>query len=308
MWFPHQNRERTRRTSAFQAPPKGGPAFTLIELLVVIAIIAILAAILFPVFAQAREKARQATCLSNLKQFALAGLMYSQDYDEQVLPYRLIGDDNGVRKMWFYPQLAYPYVKGGGGQTRAGIYQCPSNTNVEIAGWGELQNNPVPPAETVNGRVVIYTSYAVNNMLMIDWEANQGFGTIPLTSEWENEGIMWSDGPAGHYGPQKNTNMAAVAAPANTIFLADAFFPEINWPCSTDLHYKLPEAQQQAYCYGTPGRWSAGRNLGNYTGGPLHAGSWNVAYFDGHVKSVPFGATRPSDWTIQDDDNMWRWK
>ena len=61
-------------------------AFTLIELLVVIAIIAILAAILFPVFAQARESARQTTCLSNLKQISLAGMMYLQDYDETFVP------------------------------------------------------------------------------------------------------------------------------------------------------------------------------------------------------------------------------
>ena len=57
-------------------------AFTLIELLVVIAVIAILAAILFPVFAQARAAARQASCLSNVKQVALASMMYAQDYDE----------------------------------------------------------------------------------------------------------------------------------------------------------------------------------------------------------------------------------
>src|SRR5579862_1188906 len=60
--------------------------FTLIELLVVIAIIAILAAILFPVFAQARAKARQASCLSNHKQIGTAALMYVQDYDEQFSP------------------------------------------------------------------------------------------------------------------------------------------------------------------------------------------------------------------------------
>ncbi|MCD6351947.1 MAG: prepilin-type N-terminal cleavage/methylation domain-containing protein, partial [Armatimonadetes bacterium] len=61
--------------------------FTLIELLVVIGIIAILAAILFPVFARAREKARQASCLSNLKQLALGFLMYIQDYDERLPRY-----------------------------------------------------------------------------------------------------------------------------------------------------------------------------------------------------------------------------
>lgn len=63
------------------------PGFTLIELLVVIAIIAILAAILFPVFAQAREKARAITCLSNSKQQGLAVIMYAQDYDEQIVPW-----------------------------------------------------------------------------------------------------------------------------------------------------------------------------------------------------------------------------
>src|SRR5271165_6318670 len=64
--------------------PRISKGFTLIELLVVIAIIAILAAILFPVFAQARAKARQTVCLSNMRQMGLATMMYAQDYDERL--------------------------------------------------------------------------------------------------------------------------------------------------------------------------------------------------------------------------------
>src|SRR5205085_6331083 len=79
--------------------------FTLIELLVIIAIIAILAAILFPVFAQAREKGRQATCTSNNKQIGLAILMYASDYDE-TFPFA-----GNPRVTWH--QLVEPYVKVG---------------------------------------------------------------------------------------------------------------------------------------------------------------------------------------------------
>ncbi|HLJ53589.1 MAG TPA: DUF1559 domain-containing protein [Chthonomonadaceae bacterium] len=106
-------------------------AFTLIELLVVIAIIAILASILFPVFAQTREKARAAVCQSNTKELALALLMYAQDYDETYFGF-YAGIDRKV--------LLYPYTKSGTGNANTSasqIWYCPSvkNPNQE-AGYG----------------------------------------------------------------------------------------------------------------------------------------------------------------------------
>jgi len=130
--------------------------FTLIELLVVIAIIAILAAILFPVFAKAREKARQSSCLSNVKQLNLAVLQYVQDYDEKFMFAQLVDPPNTI---WY--QACEPYLKN------TQILKCPSKNgttcdygyNMDFLGysWGVSGSQTAPvalgsvtsPAETV---------------------------------------------------------------------------------------------------------------------------------------------------------------
>lgn len=107
--------------------------FTLIELLIVIAIISILAAILFPVFARARENARRTRCASNLKQLGLAMMQYSQDYDEKMLPtalyYSLIRPDGTPGSTALWPHILAPYVKN------LNVFECPSST-LKYAGSG----------------------------------------------------------------------------------------------------------------------------------------------------------------------------
>ena len=108
-------------------------AFTLIELLFVIAIIAILAAILFPVFARARENARRSSCQSNLKQIGLGMIQYAQDYDEQVLPPSIyVGNNNPLNDAWF--NLVQPYIKS------KQVFNCPSDTSTQLSANGLLQS------------------------------------------------------------------------------------------------------------------------------------------------------------------------
>ncbi|MHB8996578.1 MAG: DUF1559 family PulG-like putative transporter [Armatimonadota bacterium] len=123
--------------------------FTLIELLVVIAIIAILAAILFPVFAKAREKARQSSCLSNVKQLNLAIMQYCQDYDE-ALPgcaaYETVVWPNGTTGANYWPARIYPYIKN------IQVYNCPSGTYTWTGGIsGSMQYG-------INATLATYTS------------------------------------------------------------------------------------------------------------------------------------------------------
>jgi len=143
--------------------------FTLIELLVVIAIIAILAAILFPVFAQAREKARQISCVNNLKQLGLAIIQYTQDNDE-MLPDKggpcsnatAYPDCSNGNKNW--ELLIYPFVKS------AGVYVCPSNPNngtssngVNVPGSADYMCN-FWKTDTTGASMGAFTDYAKSGL------------------------------------------------------------------------------------------------------------------------------------------------
>lgn len=170
--------QRCRRHRNLGGVIKG---FTLIELLVVIAIIAILAAILFPAFARARENARRTSCLSNLKQMGLGVMQYIQDYDE-TMPGALIDIPGGPPPeggywvggtYWIWPQLVYPYTKS------IQVAYCPSSSaaGIEGAGRGHYAANGMamvaPPGNLANAwwdatpvKVSMFTSTATTYLLM----------------------------------------------------------------------------------------------------------------------------------------------
>ena len=187
--------------------------FTLIELLVVIAIIAVLAAILFPVFAKAREKARQTTCASNEKQLALGVLMYAQD-NEETLPPTASGD--GVSILFLWPDLLRPYVKN------EEVRFCPSDANETTNSYGlnelnfsDLTDTGAPPPKTLAAfqapaDTVMMSELGVGSIGNLadlttprlgaykltapDVDLNDQYDARPAARHFERANVAWMDG------------------------------------------------------------------------------------------------------------------
>ena len=222
--------------------------FTLLELLVVVAIIAILAAILFPVFSRARENARRSSCQSNLKQIGLGLYQYLQDYDE-IMPRSYYGTSSGADKTtspkYKWMDAIYPYVKS------EQIFVCPSETNASYRYSGNLAAGEESDD---------YGSYGQNGA----YSATGDLFTPPRSS--------------GLY----QIHLAQIGSAAQTIWATD-----INGRQGSDRSYGIfwattpPPVQTSADDATIP---NGTRQLDKIS--ERHLASANVLFCDGHVKAL----------------------
>ncbi len=279
--------------------------FTLIELLVVIAIIAILAAILFPVFAQAREKARAISCLSNVKQLGLGLVMYVQDYDETMptmFP-KIPGFASPV--LPFELQIA-PYIKS------KALWHCPSdghNGNAGNNGFWSKEDDPN------NGGKLSGRSYGVvgeiNTQEAFDLGKGASAGQPALDP---NTGLCYGDWGSGDGSGSRGRSLGAIDQPSDTVAMVE------DWAVTDGDN-------QNGWSYGQPwgsvfqqdDPWKlAGRKAGqdaqfilnadgtvsnnalNVNAPPVkgHTDRSNYVFTDGHAKSLTWGAVRQKDFDL----------
>jgi prepilin-type N-terminal cleavage/methylation domain-containing protein/prepilin-type processing-associated H-X9-DG protein len=239
-------------------PDTPGPAarrragFTLIELLVVVAVIALLAGMLLPVFAQAREKARQAVCISNLKQLAAGMRLYSEDYDE-ALPL-VVGhqaSDRLIFPMTWMDRLL-PYV----GSTSVFVDASSGHEDQNWRRSGDLlANYSFPPSRLAAG--IELQEFIADPFGRALWEGLGGFAGPPV-------------GDYRQTAPSRT--LAEVARPAETIMLCDHL--AFDWGMlSRQIYYPAPRHLREPDL-----RLSGGRTAPE--------GLINAAFVDGHVKAL----------------------
>jgi len=244
----------------------GRKAFTLIELLVVIAIIAILAAILFPVFAQAREKARTTSCLSDIKEQALGVTMYTQDYDETVLMASWTSKAAFPNDQMAWPQMIQPYTKNWP------ILRCPSDTVDPFGIWNGSDAG---------------VKWWYNWMRWPSYGYNWNYLNQSDCSVWL---------PGGY-----PVSLARIQSPAATVALTDNKIVGTSAGYYTSYTTDSPAALwAPACCTWSNGGWGAGSygDTYNYAANPTYTGQvavrhtegTNVAFCDGHSKFMKPGA------------------
>jgi len=285
------------RTASTLRRPVG---FTLVELLVVIAIIAILAAILFPVFAQAREKARQATCLSNLKQLGLASAMYAQDSDETLM----VAQTGELR----WPQLLAPYIKA-----RAFVL-CPTTAGYDRPLAGTLTYldciaDPVGPSGVNDYYYGLYPSYGYNYAYLSPTTAcpdafdtpraacqvAPSVGTAPVAAP----ACITPNGAPGAACADNGASgipLSGLESAAQTVAMTDSVSAPGGAPTTLAWGYfAVRPPQLWAQRASVPlNRESYGRVL------PRHSQTASVLFADGHVKGMTINALR--------DPDLWRAK
>jgi prepilin-type N-terminal cleavage/methylation domain-containing protein len=263
--------------------------FTLIELLVVIAIIAILAAILFPVFAQAKMAAKKTVCLAQAQETGLGEKMYAADYDDyypmvshvvySAPGYSVTAPGWGSNYGLIYWEVAvYPYIKS------RKMLLCPTGDHVNdpyaayINGVGA---DPTNTGSTPAGE--LQTSWVWNDLTT--WSVAPTLDSAFLPNTYTGYAGQNNDPYGWFYG--NPVSEGQVVRPANAIWIMEGDWTDIGDDSSTDYGWVHANPGKQVP---TTGFYTVAR----------HFGGENAVYGDDHAKYLKYGSTKPCDWVIQD--------